>query len=147
MKSTLIDTGAIACLGIVNAVRPVRFTASARSVKGVSHKDCFLTRYQTADRQIDIKYQQGGGGRAEEEQGFTLISFIDSESVETWGTVLPVKWQRTMSRVGRLGREMATRRERMKAQKRRKMPGRKKARAAMMSMVSDQETREPWTSC
>ena len=42
-----------------------------------------------------------------------------------------------MSIVGKLGREMATRRERMKAQKRRKMPGRKKARAAM-SMVSDQ---------
>jgi hypothetical protein len=81
--------------------------------------------------------------KVEGEQGFTLISFIDTVSVETRGTVSPVKWQRTMSSVGRLGREMATRRERMKAQKRRMTLGRKKARAAM-TMVSDQE---PWTSC
>lgn len=53
-----------------------------------------------------------------------------------------MKWQRTMSSVGKLGRETATRRERIKAQKRRTVPGMKKARAAM-TVVSDQE---PWTS-
>ena len=47
-----------------------------------------------------------------------------------------------MSRVGKSGREMVTRSERMKAQKRMKMPGRKKARAAM-TVVNEQE---PWTT-
>jgi hypothetical protein len=71
---------------------------------------------------------------------FTLISFIDSAPVEEEPLA---KWQRTTSRAGKSGREMATRRERMKAHKRRTMPGRKKARAAM-TVVNDQE---PWTPC
>jgi hypothetical protein len=82
-----------------------------------------------------------GGGR--KSKVLTLISFIDSVSVETCGAEPLVKWQRTTSRACMSGREMATRSERMKAQKRRTMPGRKKARAAMR-VVSDQE---PWTSC
>src|SRR5258708_3354505 len=47
-----------------------------------------------------------------------------------------------MSSVGKLGREMATRRERIRAQKRMMMPGRKRARAGM-TMVGEQG---PWTS-
>ena len=36
-----------------------------------------------------------------------------------------MKWERAMSRVGRLGREMETRKERKKAEKRKKIPGRR----------------------
>ena len=45
MKCTCIDTGAIPCLGIVNAVRPV--SASALSEKGPRR---VLTKRQTTDR-------------------------------------------------------------------------------------------------
>jgi hypothetical protein len=143
MKSTSIDTTAIACLGIINAVPPDPSHRVSLIGKRVSHR-CSLTKYQTVDRHKNAKAEEiSKVVEVEGGQGFTLISFIDSGSVETRGTVSPVKWQRTMSRVGRLGTETATRRERMKAQKRRMKPGRKKARAAM-TMVSDQE---PWTSC
>jgi hypothetical protein len=137
MKSTLIDTTAIACLGIINAVPPGPSHRVSLIGKGVSHR-CSRTKYQTIDRHKNAEAKISKVVEVEGGQGFTLISFIDSGSVETRGTVSPVKWQRTMSRVGRLGMETATRRERMKAQKRRMKPGRKKARAAM-TMVSEQE--------
>jgi len=62
-----------------------------------------------------------------ESKGFTLISFIDSGSVETWGTVSPVKWPAhdVESRQAREG-DGDEQRE-VKAQKRRTMPGRKRA--------------------
>jgi hypothetical protein len=55
-------------------------------------------------------------------------------------SLVMVNRQRTMSRVGKLGSEMATSRERVKAQKRSTMSGTKKTRAAM-TVVSDQEPR------
>jgi len=64
-----------------------------------------------------------------------LISFIDSVSVETCGAS-PVKWQRTISRVGRAGRETETMSERRKAP-RRKMVTRKKARVGI-TVVGDE---------
>jgi hypothetical protein len=50
-----------------------------------------------------------------------------------------VKRQRTMSRVGKLRREMVTSRERMKAQKTRTIPGTKQTGAGM-TVVNDQES-------
>ena len=46
------------------------------------------------------------------------------------------KWLRAMSRAIKEGMEMETRRERMKAQKRRTVPGTKKARETMTVMGS-----------
>jgi len=51
--------------------------------------------------------------------------------VETCGTAPLVKWQRTISRVGKAGRERETRRERKNAEKRKRMPGRKRVRAGI----------------
>lgn len=69
-------------------------------------------------------------GWKEERKWRTLISFIDSVSVETCGEASPVKWHRTISRVGAAGRETETMRERRKAQRRR-MVLRKKARVGI----------------
>ena len=83
MKSTSIDTGAIVCLGTINAVRPVQVTASALIGKGVSHR-CFshqipnCQQTQNAKAELISKVAEVEGG-----QGFTLISLIDSVSVET----------------------------------------------------------------
>lgn len=49
MKSTSIDTSAIACLGIINAVRPVP-SLRVSLIGTESHRDSFLTKYQTAGR-------------------------------------------------------------------------------------------------
>jgi len=57
-------------------------------------------------------------GRSRE---FTLVS-DNRYGRASW---IVVKRQRTMSRVGKSGREIVTSRERMKAQKRRTMPGMK----------------------
>jgi len=68
-----------------------------------------------------------------------LIWFIDSVFVETCGAVPPVKWQRAISRVGKAGREIATRSERMKANERKSVPGRT-ARVDMVTVGGDGET-------
>jgi hypothetical protein len=73
----------------------------------------------------------GDGFRKEERYGGverrTLISLIDSAvlSVERRGKASPVKWQRTISRMGEAGRETETMRERRKAQRRRTVPRKK----------------------
>ena len=61
----------------------------------------------------------------------TLISFMVSAFFEPGGARLPSKWLRAISRAGKEGRETETMRERMKARKRRTVPGTKKARATM----------------
>ncbi len=61
--------------------------------------------------------QQGGLVKVGRGTGLTLVS-------NKRASLVVVKRQRTMSRVGKLGREMATSRERVKAQ-RRTMPGTK----------------------
>jgi hypothetical protein len=52
-------------------------------------------------------------------------------SVVRCGDVPLVKWTRAISTVGKAGRETETMSERMKAQKRRPVAGRKMARGAM----------------
>jgi len=61
----------------------------------------------------------------------TRISFIGSVSVETCGEAPLVKWTRAISAVGKEGRETETMSERMKAQKRKAVPGRNMARETM----------------
>ena len=56
---------------------------------------------------------------------------IDSVLVETCGAVPLVKCARAISVTGKLGRDMETRSERIKAQKRTITPGTKKVHAAM----------------
>jgi len=45
--------------------------------------------------------------------------------VETCGAIPLVKWERVISIVGKLGRETDTRRDRIKAERRKKIPGSK----------------------
>ncbi len=67
----------------------------------------------------------------------TLNSFtLGAESNVSGGGRLLSKWLRAMSRAIKEGMEMETRRERMKAQKRRTVPGTKKARETMTVMGS-----------
>ena len=93
MKCTSIDTGTIVCLSIINAVRPVPSLRVSLIGKGGQSHRCLLTRLQTADGHSTMRNrnrnQQGGGTVGE--QKLTLISFIDSVSVETWGAASPVK--------------------------------------------------------
>ena len=77
-----------------------------------------LTKYRTVQKLRN-------GERKRRDDVRTLICSIDSVLLETCGAVPLVKWERAISTVGTPGREIETEREIMKAEKRKKNPGRK----------------------
>ena len=90
-----------------------------------SRKGSFLfTKHQTADGKMEAQKekeisQQGVVKVGGSTEGLALISENNCERL-LW---VMVKWQRTMWRVGSLGREMVASRERMKAKESRTTPG------------------------